>query len=65
MFWADDVSILDTASVDTRHVQGAKQLTDIYLLALAAKHGGRLVTRDGNIPLHAVHGAKLEHLLVL
>ena len=51
--------------MDTRHVQGAKQLTDIYLLALAAKHGGRLVTRDGNIPLHAVHGAKLEHLLVL
>ena len=64
-FWADDVSILDTAFVDMSHVQGAKQLTDIYLLALAVKHGGRLVTRDTNIPLHAVHGAKSEHLLVL
>jgi toxin-antitoxin system PIN domain toxin len=65
VFWADDVSILDASIVDTRHVQGAKQLTDIYLLALAVKHGGRLVTRDGKIPMHAVRGAGPKHLLVL
>lgn len=65
VFWADDISILDPSVVDTRHVQGTKQLTDLYLLALAVRHGGRLVTRDGNVPLHAIHGARAEHLLVI
>lgn len=51
--------------MDTRHVQGTKQLTDLYLLALAVRHGGRLVTRDGNVPLRAIHGARAEHLLVI
>ena len=38
-----DVSALDAALVDTRRIHGPKQLTDIYLLALAVRHGGNLV----------------------
>jgi uncharacterized protein len=38
-------------------------LTDLYLLALAVAHGGRLVTFDAQIPLSAVHGATAQHLV--
>jgi uncharacterized protein len=37
-------------------------LTDLYLLALAAKHHGRLVTFDQGIPLSAISNAKTANL---
>jgi predicted nucleic acid-binding protein len=40
-------------------------LTDLYLLALAVHHGGRLVTFDRHIALGAVAGARPEHLVQL
>lgn len=64
-FWPDDVSILDDTLIDHGHVLGPKQLTDVYLLTLAVKHGGRLVTLDRGIPLAAVRGAEPRHLHVL
>lgn len=64
-FWPDTVSLRDDAAVDFTRVHGHNQITDLYLLALAVKHGGALVTFDQNIPLHAVHGATTEHLRVL
>ena len=64
-FWADDVSVLDEAVVDPTRVHGPKQLTDVYLLALAVRHGGRLVTFDVGISLSAVLGARPEHLVRL
>jgi toxin-antitoxin system PIN domain toxin len=64
-FWPDDISIVDPSYVGLRHVQGSKQLTDLYLLALSVKNDGCLVTRDTAIPLHAVKGAKASHLVVL
>lgn len=33
--------------------------------ALAAEHGGRLITFDRNIPIDAVPAAKSDHLEVL
>ena len=42
--------------INREHVLGPKQLTDIYLLALAVKHDGRLVTFDRAIPIAAVRG---------
>lgn len=62
-FWPDDVSLLDESLVDSTRIHGPRQLTDVYLLALAVKHGGRLVTFDGGIPLSAVKGAKPKHLV--
>ena len=61
-FWPDDFSMLDIRNVDTSRVHGSKQITDIYLLALAVKHGGRLVTFDGSIARTAVMGAGPKHL---
>ena len=64
-FWADDASLLDENAVDTTQVHGPRQLTDVYLLALATAHGGRLVTLDRSIPLGAVPLAQPRNLLVL
>lgn len=60
-----DVSMLDTAVVDGSRVHGPRQLTDVYLLALAVAHDLRFVTFDGSVPLSAVPGATRNHLVVL
>lgn len=64
-FWPDDVSLRDDALVDFSRVQGHQQVTDLYLLALAVRHGGRLVTFDRAVALSSVRGATQAHLLVL
>ena len=64
-FWADDVSVLDTKSVDTTRIHGPRQLTDVYLLSLAVSHGGRLVTFDRSLPVAAVPRAQKKHLVVI
>ena len=64
-FWPDDASLLDPAAVDAARIHGPGQLTDVYLLALAASHRGRLVTFDRSIALDAARGAKKQNLLVI
>jgi toxin-antitoxin system PIN domain toxin len=64
-FWPDDASIVDLQVVDGTRVHGARQITDTYLLALAHKHGGRLVTFDSGIALAAVKGATAKELETL
>lgn len=64
-FWPDDISITDAVAFDHSRILGPKQITDIYLLALAVKRSGRLVTFDRGLPLKAVRGAEPRHLVVL
>jgi hypothetical protein len=64
-FWPCDLSLLDEAKVDRTRVHGPRQVTDVYLLALAAAKGGRFVTFDRSVPLSAVPGARSNHLVVL
>jgi toxin-antitoxin system PIN domain toxin len=64
-FWPDDVSLLDDRAVDAARVLGPRQVTDLYLLALAVRHGGRFATFDGGVPRSPVHGARPEQLVVL
>jgi hypothetical protein len=61
----DDLSILDQTVIDNARIHGPKQVTDIYLLALAVQHAGRFVTFDGSVPLSAVLQAEKEHLAVI
>lgn len=63
--WSDDISILDAAHFRHAHMHSPRQLTDLYLLGLAVKHQGRLVSFDQRIPLSAVHGAGPEHMVIL
>src|SRR5665213_3241146 len=57
-FWPDEISLRDEKFFSTERIHGARQITDLYLLALAAKNHGRLVTFDKGIPLSAVSNAK-------
>ena len=64
-FWSDDASLLDPDVLDRTALLTHRQVTDAYLLALAVRHGGRLVTFDTGIPLRAVKGSGDEHVEVL
>lgn len=64
-FWRDTVSLRDATLFKTSLVRGHGQLTDIYLLGLAKKIGGRLATFDRGIPLGAVVGASRDMLQVI
>ena len=64
-FWPDDVSLLDSRRLVHGRMHGHRQLTDLYLLALAVAHGGRLVTFDAQVPLSAVRNATEIHLLAI
>lgn len=64
-FWPDDISLRDTAMFDTTRILGPRQITGLYLLALAAHHKGRLVTFDETIVLSAVPVTAKENLCVV
>jgi len=64
-FWPDNLSLVGPDVVEWTSILGARQITDVYLLALAVHKGGRFVTFDRGIPLHAVQRASSEHLVVL
>lgn len=64
-FWPDDLSLRDRARFSVEHIQGHRQITDAYLLALAVNHGGCLVTLDARIGPETVVGAEDEYLLRL
>ena len=63
-FLPSDLSITDPA-VERSRVLGSRQVTDVYLLALAVSSGCRLVTLDRSIPVQAVPAAGPDHLFLL
>lgn len=64
-FWPADVNMLGENVFDWSKVLGHRQVTDVYLLALAVHHGGRFVTFDRRIAFDAVKGAHAENLEIL
>jgi hypothetical protein len=64
-FWSDEISLLNPGVFNWTRIHGPRQLTDIYLLALAVSHAGRFVTFDGKIPLEAVRRATAQNLIVI
>ena len=64
-FWPDSFSLLEVGRLCWDRVLGSRQVTDAYLLALAAANGGRLVTFDRGISVDAVPGAAKKNLLTL
>lgn len=64
VFWPDDISLLNTASVKMAHLLDSAHITDSYLLALAHAHQGQLATFDQGITAQAVmDGSKALHLI--
>jgi toxin-antitoxin system PIN domain toxin len=64
-FWPDSVSLRDESVFIVENLAGHRQLTDIYLLGLARKMGGRLATFDRAISMSAVKGARATHLAII
>jgi hypothetical protein len=62
VFWPDSVSLRERGRFRWNHVQGHRQLTDVYLLELAISNQGRLATFDTTISLQAIEGAKGQNL---
>lgn len=56
-FWPDDVSIGDDSAFDGALIGGTRQVTDVYLLGLAARHDGTMVSFDRSLAWQAVRGA--------
>jgi uncharacterized protein len=53
-FWPDDISIADPEIFDGALIAGTRQVTDIYLLGLAARRKGTVVSFDRSIAWQAV-----------
>ena len=66
VFWAGDVSLTDEAVLDAGLIAGHIAITDSYLLALAVRNKGRLVTFDRALAGNgAAAGGGLGHVVML
>jgi uncharacterized protein len=54
-FWADDISLSDSM-FDSVLIAGPRQVTDVYLLGLAARHEGTLVSFNRSLAWQALRG---------
>lgn len=64
-FWPDATSLLQPDLIEWGRILSSRQVTDVYLLALAVQQNGCLVTLDRGIPPAAVAGAEQRHLVTL
>jgi toxin-antitoxin system PIN domain toxin len=64
-FWPDDVSLRDADLFQPGSPPSHRQVTDLYLLALAVRRQGRLATFDRAIPLPKVLGAEARNLALI
>jgi toxin-antitoxin system PIN domain toxin len=55
-FWTDDVSLSDESLFQPPYIIGPRSLTDAYLLGLAARRGGKLVSFDRSLPWQTIRG---------
>jgi toxin-antitoxin system PIN domain toxin len=55
-FWADDLSIADDQVFESPLIATTRQVTDVYLLGLAARHNATLVSFDRSLAWQPVRG---------
>ncbi|MBL9172251.1 MAG: PIN domain-containing protein [Verrucomicrobiales bacterium] len=61
-FWPDDVSLMDVRIFPS--LPGSRHLTDLYLLALAVRHGGRFATFDKHMEASLIPGGPAAYHLI-
>jgi toxin-antitoxin system PIN domain toxin len=64
-FVTEALSLLDTERFDAERLLGHRSVTAAFLLGLAVQNDLRLVTFDATLPLQAVRGATLSHIVTL
>jgi toxin-antitoxin system PIN domain toxin len=57
-FWPVDVNLFGDDGLDPSEIRTPAQVTDSYLLALAAARGGKLATFDRKLSVRAVRGGR-------
>ena len=63
-FWADDISLFGSPAIDAARIASHGQVTDTYLLALAASRGAGLATLDRKLSPAAVANGKAALCLI-
>ncbi len=64
VFWPDDISLVGADHIEPARILTPGQVTDSYLLALAAAHQGSLATFDRRLSTKAVRGGEAAlHLI--
>lgn len=61
-FWPDEISLLTLPSFP--RLPASDDLTDLYLLALAIKHGGRFATFDQGLDASLVPGGPAAYFVI-
>lgn len=62
--WPDDVSLADSRLFIAERLLMPAQVTNVYLLGLAVRHGGKLATLDRRLsPLPVIGGAQALHII--
>jgi uncharacterized protein len=64
-FWPDAILLTDETLFRVSSIGGHQKITDAYLLGLAVRNHGRLVTFDRSIPTKAVLGSMPGNLVLL
>jgi hypothetical protein len=64
-FWPEPISLLQPGLIRWERILGARQITDAYLLALAAAQGGRFVSFDRRVRVDQVAGATAANLVII
>jgi toxin-antitoxin system PIN domain toxin len=64
-FWAADLWLGEPRLLAPGASLSHRNVTDVYLLALAVRRDARLATFDRGIPLAAVEGASPRHLVLV
>ncbi len=64
VFWPDDISLVADERIAIARVLTSGQVTDTYLLALAATHGSQLASFDRRLAANAVTGGKAAFHLI-
>lgn len=64
VFWPDDLPLVGSDWIDMAAITSHGQITDSYLLALAASKGGKLATFDRRLSTRAVrNGSEALHII--
>ena len=61
-FWEDGVSLTNESLFRPEYIIGPRQVTDAYLLGLATKRGGVVLSFDRSLPWQAIRGGA-SHLI--
>jgi toxin-antitoxin system PIN domain toxin len=59
-FWPDNISLLNPAYFNAERIHTSRQITDLYLVALAHEHKGLFATFDKKIALNGVLGVAVD-----